>query len=232
MHGDDALVVREIALFYTMSDAHFDDLIQLSYLQSFPAQVQLITEGEPADFLYILVEGAVELFGSANDRETTMFVLRPVSTFNLSAVLEDAVYLMSARTLEPAKILMIPAGNVRKVMEMDPSFAHTMVMELAKRYRVVIRALKEQKLRNGVERLANYLLRANKQTKKGAQIVLTEDRRTLAALLGMTPEYLSRALGKLKKYGVEVNGNNIKLTNLRSLKRIAKPNSLMDSREG
>ena len=94
MHGDDALVVREISLFYTMSETNFNDLLQLSYLQTFPAQVQLITEGDPANFLHILVEGTVELFGSSNDRETTMFVLKPVCTFNLSAVLEDAVYLM------------------------------------------------------------------------------------------------------------------------------------------
>jgi len=203
----------------------------LSYLQSFPAQVQLITEGDPADFLYVLVEGTVELFGSANDRETTMALIRPVSTFNLSSVLEDAVYLMSARTLQQARILMIPAENVRKAMEDDPTFTHMMVMELAKRYRAGIRSLKEQKLRDGVERLANYLLRANKRKKKGGQIVLTEERRTLASLLGITPEYLSRSFNKLKKHGVEVHGNNIKLTNLRSLKRIAKPNSLIDDRE-
>lgn len=231
MHDDDTLVVRKISLFSILSDEHFDDLFHLSYLQVFPAQVQLISEGEPADFLYVLVEGVVELFGSANNRKTTMFVLRPVSTFNLSAVLEDAVYLMSARTLERARVLMIPAENVRRVMGVDPAFTHNMVMELAKRYRVVIRALKEQKLRDGMERLANYLLRANQRTKKAGQIVLTEDRRTLAALLGMTPEYLSRALGKLKKYGVEVQGNNIKLTNLRSLKRLAKPDPLIDSRQ-
>jgi CRP/FNR family transcriptional activator FtrB len=55
--------------------------------------------------------------------------------------------------------------------------------------------------------------------------------RTLAALLGMTPEYLPRAFGKLKEYGIEVNGSNIKLTNLRNLSRLAKPNSLIDNRE-
>jgi CRP/FNR family transcriptional activator FtrB len=230
MRSDDVREVRGISLFSTMSDKHFDDLLQMARLQSFPAQVQLMKEGDPADFLYILVEGTVELFGSSNDRETTMFVMRPVCTFNLSAVLEDAVYLMSARTLENAKILMVPAENVRKAMEADTAFAYAMVKELAKRYRVVIRALKDQNLRNGVERLANYLLRANEQTSMSGQIELTEDKRTLAALLGMTPEYLSRAFGKLRKYGVEVHGSKIRLTDLNDLNHLAKPNPLIDSR--
>jgi CRP/FNR family transcriptional activator FtrB len=231
MHREDIRLIRGISFFSTLNDEHFEELFHHSYLQSFPKHVQLISEGESADFLHVLVEGSVELFGSTNERETTMFILRPVSTFNLSAVLEDAYYLMSARTLENSRILMMPSSDVRHVMQANPDFTHNLVMELAKRYRVVISALKEQKLRDGVERLANYLLRANRQMKKGGYIELTEDRRTLAALLGITPEYLSRAFGKLKKHGVEVKGNTIRLSNIRSLKRIAKPNPLIDSRE-
>jgi CRP/FNR family transcriptional activator FtrB len=230
MREDDIHVVREISLFSTMSDKHFDDLFKMAYLQRFPAHVQLITEGDPADFLHILVEGAVELYGSSGKRETTMFVLRPVSSYNLSAVLEDAVYLMSARTLDKARILMIPANCMREVMAVDSAFAHAMVKELAKRYRVVIRAFKEQRLRTGVERLANYLLRANEQTSKRGHIKLTEDKRKLAALLGMTPESLSRAFSTLRSFGVEVKGSNISLKNLDALSHIAKPNPLIDRR--
>ena len=230
MRDDDVLVVRGFSLFSTLSDKHFDGLFQMAQLQSFPAQAKLITEGDPADFLHILVEGTVELFGSSGERETTMFVLRPGSTYNLSAVLEDAVYLMSARTLNSARILMIPAINLREVMEVDTAFAHAMVTELAKRYRTVIRAFKEQRLRTGVERLANYLLRANEQASNGDQVKLTEDKRKLAALLGMTPESLSRAFSTLRKFGVEVQGNKISLKNLDALNHVAKPNPLIDRR--
>jgi CRP/FNR family transcriptional activator FtrB len=81
-----------------------------------------------------------------------------------------------------------------------------------------------------VERLANYLLRANEQTSGGSQFELTEDKRTLAALLGMTPEYLSRAFHMLNKYGVEVSGKQINLTNLKKLNQLAKPDPLIDDR--
>ncbi len=230
MHDDDVRMVRRLSLFSTLNDKHFNDLFQSTQLQRFPACLQIVKEGDPADFLHILVEGTVELFGSSHDRETTMFVLRPVSPYNLSAVLEDAVYLMSARTLDAARILMIPAQNMRNVMEADSAFAHAMVGELAKRYRTVIRAFKEQRLRSGVERLANYLLRANEQAVKSGPIELTEDKRKLAALLGMTPEYLSRAFSKLKEHGVDVRGNTIYLKNLRALNQLAKPNPLIDRR--
>jgi len=230
MRGDDVPAVRGISLFSGMSDKHFDEVLRLAYLQRFPPQVQLITEGDPADFLYIVLEGTVELFASSNDRETTMMVLRPVSTFILAAVLRDAVYLMSARTLDNARVLMIPAENVRKAMETDPAFSHSMVAELANGYRSVIRTFKEHKLRTSVERLANYLIRANEQMAGGGQVKLTEDKRKLAAILGMTPENLSRAFSALRKHGVEVHGSRIELTNLDALSQLAKPTPLIDNR--
>jgi CRP/FNR family transcriptional activator FtrB len=231
MRDEDLLIVRKIPLFSTMSDEHFDALFKLAYLQHFPNQVQLITEGDHADFLHVVVEGTVELFSRSHDRETTMFVLRAGSVFNVSAILQNSIYLMSARTLDNARVLLIPADNVRKTMDADYTFARAMVKELANRYGNMVSAYKEHRLRSGVERLANFLLRANAQQSGRGKFELSEDRQTLAALLGMTPEYLSRALSTLKEYGVEVKGRNVSLTKLKDLKRFAKPNPLIDDRE-
>lgn len=230
MREDDILVVREFSLFSNMSDEHFDALLKMAYLQRFPNHVHLITEGEPADFLHVVVEGSVELFSRSNGRETTLFVHRAGSIFNVSAILRNSIYLMSARTLDNARVLMIPAQNVRNTMDADYTFAHAMVKELANRYGQLISVYKENRLRSGVERLANYLLRENKQASTGGRFELTEEKHTLAALLGMTPEYLSRAFKELGQYGVEVSGRKISLTNIKDLKRFAHPNPLIDDR--
>ena len=228
MQKEDLQVVRKIQLFSAMSDEHFDDMVQNAMLMRFPANAQVIWEGESADFLHIILEGTVELFGSSDERETTMLVLRCGCTYNLSAVLEDASYLMSARTLSESRILMIPGRDLRRVMEEDNAFSHAMVEELAQRYRTVIRSFKEERLRSGIERLANYLLRAHEQNRENDFIELTEDKKKLAALLGMTPEYLSRAFTALRKYEVLVKGNRITLNNVDALTQFAKPNPLID----
>ena len=69
-----------------------------------------------------------------------MLVVRPFSAFILAAVLNDAVNLMSARSLDNARMFMVPAEDVRKTMEIDPDFARMMVIELAQGYRSIIRA--------------------------------------------------------------------------------------------
>jgi CRP/FNR family transcriptional activator FtrB len=227
MIDKDALVVREIELFSSLSDEHFDDLLQMSYLQRFPSQQQLLTKGDPADFLHVLIEGSVELFSHSSDREATMVVLGPMSVYNLSGILEDSVYLMSARTLDAARILIIPAVNIHRVMRINTGFAYEMARELAKRYRLVLSAFEEHRLFSGIERLAIYLLRANEKASRSGQIELTQNKRQLAALLGITPEYLSRAFNLLKEYGVEVRGAKVSLSNLDALNHFVKPGPLV-----
>ncbi len=224
----DSSTVRALGLFREMSDDSFAGLLNGSFLQRFPAKVQLISEGDPADFLYVAVEGCVELFASANNRESTITIVEPVATFILAAAVKDAVYLMSARTLEPCRLLMIPTVNVREAFDGDPSFAKAMALELATRYRELVKVLKNQKLRSGVERLANYLLRRHAVEGATGVIDLPTDKTTLASLLGMTPENLSRAFGTLRGYGVEVEGAKIKLTKLKDLSTLAKPVPLID----
>lgn len=228
MRASDIPLVRELDLFREMDEANFDELMQAAFLQRFPPQVQLITEGDPADFLYIMVEGAAELFAANNGRETSIEIVRPVSTFILAAVLRDAVYLMSGRTIENAQILMVPAENVRTLFARDHVFARAVVRELSGRYRAVVKSLKNHKLRNAVERLANCLLRSHAEQGGSGRLTLQVDKRTLAALLGMTPENLSRAFATLKPYGVEVNGREIRLNDLNALTTLAKPSPLID----
>ena len=230
MQEDILKALREIKLFSTMSEDHFSMLVQNATLMHYPANTQLVWEGDPANFLHVLIDGTVEMFGNSQDRQATMFLLRSHSTFNVSAALEKSVYLLSARTLSESRVLMIRGKDLRKVMEVDTAFAYAMVGDLTERYRAVIQSFKDLRLRSGVERLANYLLRAHEQNRDTNFIELTEDKRKLAALLGITPEYLSRAFTKLKKYGVEVQGSKIILKNLDALDHFAKPNPLIDNR--
>jgi CRP/FNR family transcriptional activator FtrB len=228
MRNADLPEIRQLKLFQSMREDSFSELMQAAYYQSFPARIQLISEGDNADFLFVVVEGCVELYAGTNGREATMAMIRPVGTFILAAVLKDAVYLMSARSSEKSRILMIPAQNVRTAFEQDDAFARAIVIELATCYRDVIKDHKDQKLRTGVERLANRLIRYDIRDGGKGSFELPCDKKTLASLLGMTPENLSRAFTTLRPYGVSVNGSQVSLADKTALETLAKPNALID----
>jgi len=220
--------IRALPLFSGMSEANFDELITAAFLQRFPQHMTLINEGSLPDFLHIVIEGSVELYGVHDHHETTVDIIRPVTTFILAAVIRDEVYLKSARTLVPSQILMIPAQTVRDVFDRDHAFARAIVNELADRYRAVVRALKNEKLRTSAERLANWILQADAKQGNHRNIELAFEKRTLASSLGMTPENLSRNLALLAKYGVRSSGRDIVIEDTKALERFAKPNALID----
>lgn len=223
--------VRSLPLFDRCSDETFQSVVAGAFLQRFPAGTTLLLEGDRVDFLYVLLEGLVELEGTWNDKETTLALLRPVSTFILAAVVLDADALMSARTIERSDILMISGEALRRAMGQDSSLAVAVAQELSGCYRGLVRTLKNQKLRSGQERLANYLITQRHRQGGAAEFTLPHEKRVLASLLGMTPENLSRAFAALADYGVEVAGPKVTIARPAVLERLAKPSALIDNHQ-
>lgn len=228
MRDSDIAEIRQLPLFDSLDDPHFDQLTRGAYVQTFPPQIELIQEGDPCDFLHVIFQGSVELFAHWNERESTMAIVRPVSTFILAATIRDAPYLMSARTLEKTRMVLLPSPDVRAVFDADNAFARAVVSELAQCYRSIVRHSKDLKLRSATERLANYLLR-QRQREGGANVfALTMEKRRLASYLGMTAENLSRAFKTLRPYGVEMDGATVTIKNPTDLITLAKPSPLID----
>lgn len=228
MRAIDIPKIRALPLFADMAQENFEKLVRGAYVQNFPPQVELITEGEVCDFLHVVIEGSVELFASWNGRETVMATIHPVSTFILAATVKDASYLMSGRTIEKSHVMLLPSHDVRAAFDADSFFARAVVVELAECYRAVVRNSKNLRLRTSVERLANYLIRKNSMAEKDGHFDLNIEKRRLASYLNMTPENLSRAIKILKSNGVEINSSSVHITDAKALAKLAKPTVLID----
>jgi CRP/FNR family transcriptional activator FtrB len=228
MRDTDAEIVRALPLFRGMEPQHFATLIGAGYLQRFPHRVELIHEGHKPDFLHVLVEGSVEFVSTGRGRETTLSVLTPPGAFILAAVVLDQVYLKSARTIDKSVVVLIPAAAVREVFNKDPAFARAVVAELALRYRAIVKDLKNQRLRTGLERLANWVLVHNEKMGRPGRFKLPMEKRALAGLLGMRAENLSRSFTEIAEHGVTVRGSTVTIDDIAGLRAFAEPDPLID----
>jgi CRP/FNR family transcriptional activator FtrB len=228
MRDTDIPEIRRLALFQNMGEDHFNALTRGAYVQNFPPQIELIREGDASDFLHIVTEGSVELYASWNGRETTIDTFRPISTFILAATILDAPYLMSARTLERTRIILLPSADVRAAFGADNDFARAIVAELSQSYRSIVKHSKNIKLRTSLERLANYLLQQRGAAGDAPVFDLVMEKRRLASHLGMTPENLSRAFKALQAYGVVIDGVHVRIADTKDLLTLAKPSPLID----
>lgn len=228
MRSEEIDEMRRLPLFAGVEPQRVQAMLKPAFLQRFPAHVDLVHEGELADFLHVVVDGQVEVFSAYRDRETTVSVLGPGQSFIVAAVVLDRLYLKSARALTPARVLLIPAEAVRKVFGEDAAFARALALELAYAYRGVVKELKNQKLRSSLERLANWLVARNAETGARNRFELPFEKKTLASRLGMAPEVLSRSFAALAAYDVRVAGPTIVIGDLAALVMLAKPTATID----
>ena len=124
---------------------------------------------------------------------------------------------------------MIPSQNVRDALVNDPAFVRSVVGELSSCYRGVVCNQKNLKLRTGVERLASYLAHQHIRQGGNGKLELPIDKKTLASMLSMTPENLSRAFSTLRKLGVGVDGPVITIKSPPDLIEVAKYSPLIDN---
>lgn len=227
MQPDDLQDLRALSLFGAMEQTQFDLLLRNGDIRTYPAMTDVLHEGDPAMHLHIVLSGGIELYSRWNGRESSMDRLRPGAPFIIAAAIKDGPYLLSARSIEPARVALIPSDDVRAVLASDNRFARAILTELAQSYRSAIKTGKNIKLRDSVERLANHLLHQHRETNL-TEFELTMEKRQLASLLGMTPENMSRAIRALRAHGVRFHGGRVQITDADALLAFARPNPLID----
>ena len=220
--------ISALPLFAGMDEDLREEVFAASFLQVFPPQLDLFEVGQPADFLHVLVDGEVELYSKVGRKESTIRLMRSVSSFILAAVITDMPFLMAARTITSSRIMLVPASLLRTGIVKDPGFMQAVIRELAFDFRSMVRANTDLKLRQSSERLANYLLLESREHGNAGSFRLRCEKRLLASLLGMTPENLSRSCAALARHGTIIHGMEVQISNRAQLEEFASPDRFQD----
>lgn len=221
LNKTDAGRVRSIHLFENVSDPYLPTLLKSASIRHFPPRILLFTEGDRATTLYTLLRGSVELFSEHHDRWSTIAVIRSIKPFMLTSIAHD-LNPMSARTLERSQLLLVPLKVIQQLIDADPTFARAITHELAEDLRDIIEDFKNHRLKTSMERLAEWVLRSDQDAGGTGHFVIPYGKRTLASLLGMAPESLSRNLASLAPLGLSVRGRHVSLNDRAALAQFAR----------
>lgn len=213
--------VRTIPLFGDISEESASRLAGAATLRQCAARTILFREDSAAANLIIVLKGSVELFSEHDDRYCTLAVVAAIRPLALSAMLSGHNSL-SARVLEPADVVSIPAELIAALAEEDAGFANALRQQLVSEGLELIEDFKSHRLRSTVERVAHWMLRGDRTTGDTGHIMIPFDKRVLASYLGMAPEHLSRSFSALASAGVEVNGRSVTLSDRAALSEIAR----------
>lgn len=223
----DALeILAEVPAFAALSDGVLKRLAVNAREQVVPAGATIYEHGKQPEYLHVLLEGQVGLFGVGADGEITVVeVLRAVDEFTLAAVLTDAPYLMAAKALTRARLYLIDAAGLRRIVQSEPQLAAAMITSLSRHYRMLVQQVKDLKLHSTAQRLGCFLLGLLREQPDPKRLKLPYDKQLLAARLGTTPENLSRAFATLRSHGVSTSGAMVSLDDVPGLTAFSQPDA-------
>jgi CRP/FNR family transcriptional regulator, transcriptional activator FtrB len=191
---DPISALKSLPLFQRLGDESLETVARACFVMVYPVNSLLQPQGQVPDSLFGLIKGAVELAAEDGKNGGAVSLVTPGQVFTLAAVLDDEMALTEARAVQKSIVLAVPAQLVRNLVETDHDFCRAALQHATRYSRDLVRTLHGHKLRTSVERLALWML---ENSDDDGRIELPFSKRTLASLIGTTPESLSRVLAGL-----------------------------------
>lgn len=200
-------------------------IMAIAELVMLPARAVIYRQGEPARFVYNIVQGAsqtIEVHADGEQR-VTAFLFRG-DMLGLSA---QGAYIATAQSLTPQVVFKIPVDALRAAMAAHPGLDVDLLCKLCHDLRCSQRHTATVAKRQAVARVASFLLwvhGAYGETEEEQDlIVLPMRRHDMADYIGLSPEAVSRALHMLEMEGtVHRDGvHAVRVLNRAQLRRTA-----------
>jgi CRP-like cAMP-binding protein len=201
-------VLRFARYFRTWPQEDIQELASLCEWVRFDADLMMIRADEPAEALYLIVNGHVELsYKDGEGKNGVIDLLGDGQLVGECALAPDGYYAVSVKTLEATTAIRIDGRLFSNFLSAHFDRALTMMSAMTERLCQMLRQTEELKCRSAAQRLGIYLLADAVPIEDVHETPLTIEKSALARKLGMTSETFSRALKKLSDLGVSQHSN-------------------------
>jgi CRP-like cAMP-binding protein len=230
--------IRQNPLLSGLGDAEHAALISVGAITRFAAGTVLYERGEAAHHLFVVVEGTVALYIPGEPGVAVpLYPLSPGDSAGEESLAPEARYDMAARAMAEVVVFSIESRRLARILDQRFDLVLGMLVGMSTRLRGLVREITALKMASTAERLGTFLLEladAHQPSHHGARhggpvtVTLPFTKQMLAQKLGMQPESLSRAFGKLRQFGVRGSGQTrVVLDDLSGLRDFCQPESFL-----
>ena len=207
--------LSEFFMFRELSDAEHSQLID------FPKGTSVFNRGDAAVGLYILLEGQLKLgVTSPQGAEKIISIISPGESFGEAILFMERQFPVYAQAILDSQVLLVPKSQIFYMLDNDLLFARKMLAGLSIRMHQLVQDIEMLSLQSCTQRFIGYLLQISADAPDGSKITLPTSKTTIASLLNLTPETLSRTLAKLQQLElIEVSGKDVSITDVKKLRR-------------
>ena len=208
-------------MFKELSAEQIDVMAENCQTHDFPKGTSIFNRGYPALGLYILLDGQIKLgVTSAQGTEKVISIISPGESFGEAVLFLERQFPVYAHAILESRVLIIPKNLIFSLLDSDPLIARKMLAGLSVRMHHLVQDIEMLSLQSCTQRFIGYLLQISADASHGSNITLPSSKMTIASLLNLTPETLSRTMAKLQQLGlIEVSGKEVKITDLAKLRQ-------------
>ncbi len=204
---DKLAALRRTVLFGNLKPEKLTELAALARTRELAQGELLFLAGEKAAGLFVIVSGRIRAYRvNTQGREQTIHIEREGATLAEVPVFDDGPYPATAVAEEPATVLFLDKGDVRRFMLQHPEVGLTALKLMAQRLRGHAELVDALSLQQVGQRLARLLLAQARdrglRTDSGLQVDLTLSNEELARRVGSVREVVSRTWTRLERDGL------------------------------
>lgn len=209
-----------------LQDIHFDTIAQLaSGARRFELgrSESVFHRGSNPTGLYFVISGGVKLMTLGPDnRARVVELFQPCGMFGEIGVFTGAAYRTWTQTIAPSVLLEVSRECVLTAVDRDHRLAVRMLTAVTARTQRLIDGISCTSPSTAAVRVAAYILElADRSDAPHGPIVLPASKGTIASLLNLSQESLSRVLRRMKDAGLlMVSGRRIRIHDRQGLSAI------------
>jgi len=213
--------IEDIPMFSNLSKKFHKELHDSIYIRHFTKNSIVFYEGDSSDYLHILLDGQVRLYKtSPKDSMIQLHRLNAPSTIAEYPCLEQVAFPATCEFIsERGTIGLLHFKNVLKYLN-DPSFSLGLLKSMTNKVMILSALVHKETILSSEAKVADLILNE-------IEIFNRVKNNEIASILNITPETLSRILGKLKRDNIiSVKNHMVEILNFESLHIILEKNTL------
>lgn len=218
-------LVAKAPLLAGLSPADLAMLMEGAHAAHYPEAELLFNQGDKADRFFVLLDGRVNVFALTETGDQSIIeVFDPIVSFAEAAIFSSGIFPLNAEVMAGSRLVHVPAQAFLKRLADNRSLGLTLLGGLSRWQLRLVREISELKSKSPGQRLATFLLAlaAKASDAEGGRVRLPLTKAVLASRIGIAPESLSRALNRLKAFGVETHGREVEITDIEALRRMVR----------
>jgi len=193
-------ILAEVPIFSGLNQSDLDQLAQCSTRSWFKRGSVIVTEGDPADGLYVVVSGRIKVLLSDNEgKEVVLTVESGGACFGEIALLDEEPRSASVAALENTELLIIYRDQFMDLLDNHPEFARALIRSLAHMVRRLTKNVENLALKDVYCRIVDVLER---RSVVADDVHVVNERLThqlIADMIGSSREMVSRIMSDLVK---------------------------------